>query len=98
MPNNLIGQLFSGDICPSARRPGGYEFDSKVHEIIELEGAIKGKLTDEDWQMVEALIEAKNSALALSCEEMFREGFSLAVCLLSEAIIYGHQHDEGGNN
>lgn len=89
--SKIISEIFAGDYCPSAERPGGYEYDSTVHEIIEIEEDLRARLTTEDWQRYSELMSLKNKTVSLTAEYMFTQGFRTGVRLMVEALEANNQ-------
>lgn len=84
--SRIISEIFDGNYCPSAEKPSGYEYESTIHQIIELEKELRIGLKPEEWQKIQELLSLKNTALSITAEFMFAEGFKAGIRLIVEAL------------
>ncbi|MEI3357304.1 MAG: DUF6809 family protein [Clostridia bacterium] len=87
MNSKTILSLYNGDYsCIERPIPKNSKYDKALSKCTGLQEKLAQLVDKETFSLIEKVLEYQSELSAIEMEEVFTEGFSLAVSLLLEAI------------
>lgn len=95
MRTQAIKELFTGKTFPcEALAPDDKEYWKLLNESHEELDQFMSKLSPEDGELLESIINKRQDALHFEISEAFTQGYSMGVQLTAEAFLFNQAHKE----